>query len=112
MNGTMLIIELWNEELHGILSEESVRESLDNPRRFRISTNRYPRGTSFSGQSRLGTVYVVRGKCEYTHDSGKTTLSARDYCKIPEGNFRLEIKGDEDYEEVRVWPLPQAFWGQ
>ncbi len=110
MGEKMTASKRWDTELHGALSENSIRESLGYPERYRISTKCYPSGTAFRGRTRVGLVYVKRGKCKYTHEDGELVLSELDYCEIPEGKFGIEVQGDEDYEEVRVWPLPEAFW--
>lgn len=101
----------WDTELRGALSEISIRESLEHPERYRISTMRYPKGTEFSGHTRADVVYVARGQRKYTHQMGEAVLTELEYCEIPEGKFRFEVQGNEDYEEVKVWPLPEAFWG-
>ena len=100
----------WNAADRGTMSVETIKASLDHPERCRVTVNRYSPGTAFSGHTRAGTVYLLSGSCRYSHANGVDTLTANDIFALPAGKYRLEVVGDSEVEEVKVWLLPEAAW--
>lgn len=100
----------WNPADPGTMSVETIKASLDHPERYRVAVNRYPPGTAFSGHTSEGTIYLLSGSCRYSHANGEDTLTANDVFDLPAGKYRLEVVGDSEVEEVKVWLLPEAVW--
>jgi hypothetical protein len=100
----------WDTVSDGALSEASIRSRLSHPERYRVSTYRYPPGTSLSGSGRAGLAYVLAGECRYRVSGTDVRICERQFADIPEGPFEFET-GTEPVELVRVWLLPEAFWG-
>lgn len=101
----------WNFEQDGALSVEAIRRRLDHPGRYRVSSQRFPPGARFAGTARAGSFYVLSGACRYTAGDEAVEVAAGQGCETPEGEYELAVAGDEAVEVVRVWALPEAFWG-
>jgi hypothetical protein len=106
----MGFVKKWDSTQDGELSEATVRRKLDHPERYRISSRRCAPGASFPGTARAGTVYVIEGMCRYVFGDSQIDLKSGQYCDLPEGEFRLDVVGDQEVEIVRTWLLPEPFW--
>ena len=76
---------------------------------YRISPGAYPAGTSFSGSTRAGRVYILSGSCSYTFDGSTVQLAGPTYLDHPEGRFNFAVDGDDAVSLVNVWLLPPDF---
>ena len=101
----------WDSGSDGGLSEDSIRRKLDHPERYRVSHRSYDAGTRFSGTGRTGTAYVIRGECVFRVDGAEVCIRQGQYCEIPEGPFDFEVAASGPVDLVRVWLLPEEFWG-
>ena len=76
---------------------------------YRISSNSYPRGTSFSGVMRAGRCYVLSGACSVKFGDDSQDISAPSFFDHPAGGYQLTVEGDDALTIVDVWLLPEEF---
>lgn len=101
-------VSQWDVATKGSLCLESVRLLHQPPEGFRISSNQYPAGTSFTEASRTSRRYVVSGACSFTIGASAWMLRAGDILRIPKGTYEVRVLGSDPVELVSVWELPLA----
>lgn len=97
----------WDEATLGAMSSETIRQLYQPEFHYRVSWNRYPAKTEFTGWSRAGRIYLIRGSCNISIEENSWHLSSGEFIELPEGEYLFSV-GDE-IELVSVWEIPEAY---
>lgn len=99
----------WNESENGSLSLENIRLLYHPESHYRISLNKYPPATEFSGWSRKYRLFVLSGDCRISIDGNSLNLSSGDFADLPEGDYTFSVLNNSSVELVSVWEIPKEF---
>jgi hypothetical protein len=106
MNALMGEVKIWSPN-DGPLTFEAIKARHVPAEWHRVSQYRYPAGTRFSGTMRSAHCYVLSGRCIYRF-SKETVLEPGTWTVLEEGDYELEVVGEQDLSIVLVWKLPFA----
>lgn len=72
--------------------------------------NRYEPDADFGGENFVECDYLVlKGKCEITVNVKTIELRKNDCLTFPQGKFKFKTIGDESFEYIAVYKMPDDF---
>jgi hypothetical protein len=104
-----ITVSRWEASIDEPLTEAAVRSRYPSEK-FRVSVYRYPAATRLRGATRRAICHVLCGIGRYTF-AREVTLRGGDVAEFPEGQYSLEVIGDDELVIVVCWELPFEFNG-
>lgn len=98
----------WDADELGPLSEGAVR-ALYQGDAHRVSVMRYPAGASFTGATRRALCYVLAGSARCSAGAEMVVMAAGDIGEIGEGEYSMEVVGNEDLVVALCWEIPPEY---
>ncbi len=102
-----LKIKDWKLDYGENLDFESLKSIYSPQHRFRVSEFHYPVDEKIDGSMRAGKCFIMSGVCVYKFSSNNgLELKSGDYVELPEGAYKLTVKGQNDAHIIYVWEIP------
>ncbi len=76
---------------------------------YSIRWNAYESDANFSGETLGSDWFVLKGKSDVKIDEEIVRLKAGDYCKMPKCKYEFHVIGNDQFEFVAVYELPNDF---
>lgn len=81
----------------------------DGSNQYAVRWNKYQANVKFSGESNGCDYFVLNGKCEITIDGKIYQFQSGECFEFPECKYQFKAIGDEVFEYVAVYKLPDDF---
>ena len=81
----------------------------DGSKQYAVRWNKYQENVKFSGGSNGCDYFILNGKCEITIDGKSYQLQSGEYFEFPKCKYQFKEIGNEVFEYVAVYKLPDNF---
>lgn len=96
----------WSDIYSTPLTLEAIRALHLPSSHYRISPKNYEAPAVVPGASIAGRLYVLSGACVRTVGAWSVSLEAGMFVDFPEGDYQVEVRGEQQAQLVYVWAIP------
>lgn len=84
--------------------------AINGEKKYAVRWNSYEPGADFSGELFVECIYfVLKGHCEITVNEKNVELHKSDYFDFPKGKYKFKSIGEESFEYIAVYKMPDNF---